>query len=158
MIEDMRNQSAGFLKGRLFEGEEVVEVGRIHWGIYWKSVAVLIFALLLWVNVAQELGMILLVAALLMAVYAALCQIIIRVVLTNKRFMVRAGLLQIEAVDVHFDKIESVELEQMIPGLIMRYHTLVMSGTGQRIIVVPYLANGPAIRRAYNEQVLGEKS
>ena len=78
-------------------------------------------------------------------------------VVTNKRLLVRYGILQIDAVDIHFDKIESVELERMIPGYIMGYSNIVIMGTGQRYMVIPFVANGPELRRAYNEQVLGDK-
>ena len=77
-------------------------------------------------------------------------------VLTNKRVLVRYGLLQMEVVDIRFNKIESVELERMPTGMMMGYATIVIMGTGNRYISIPYVANGRRIRRAYNEMVLGE--
>jgi hypothetical protein len=36
----------------------------------------------------------------------------------------------------------------------MGYSNVVLMGTGSRFIVIPYVANGVAVRRAYNEAVL----
>ena len=79
-------------------------------------------------------------------------------VLTNKRVFVRYGILQVDVVDIHFSKIESVELERMPPGFIMGYSNVVIYGTGNRMIVIPYVANGPQVRRAYNELTLNSEA
>jgi hypothetical protein len=79
-------------------------------------------------------------------------------VVTNKRVLARYGLLQVDVVDIHFDKIESMELERMLPGYIMGYSNIVVMGTGNRFIVIPYVANGIQLRRAYNERVLNKSA
>lgn len=143
---------------RLVEGEEIIKTARIHAGIYWKAVAVLILGLLVGVVIAKELGILLTAVAGFMAVYASIKKKILMLVLTNKRILVRYGILQVDVVDVHFDKIESIELERMPPGYIMGYANVVVMGTGQRYIVIPYVANGVEIRKAYNEMALSDKN
>lgn len=142
------------LNDRLVDGEEVIEISGIHPGIYWQSIVVGLIAFLLWVFVAKQLGMILWIFALTLAVYAFLRRKILLFVLTNKRIFARAGLLQIEVVDIQFDRIESLELEQMPPGFFMGYSNLVVTGTGNRLIVIPYVSNGGAIRKAFSEITL----
>ncbi len=105
----------------------------------------------------QELGILLAVVAVLMAIYATILKEILMLVVTNKRVLVRYGILQIDVVDIHFDKVESVELERMLPGYLIGYANVVIMGTGNRYIVIPYVANAVDIRRVYNEQVLAEK-
>lgn len=143
---------------RLLEGEEVLAQAVIHWGIYWKSGAVFLLALIFYALVAPELGLLLIAVSILMVLYATIKKKILLLVVTDRRVFVRYGILEVDVVDIHFDKVESIELERMLPGFIMGYSNVVMLGTGQRYIVIPYVANGPQIRRAYNEKVLGDKN
>lgn len=140
----------------LVKGEQVIEQAVIHpLGIYWKGLGVLIFAVLVGLLVF-ELGVLLAVTAIIMLIYATIKKEILMLVLTNKRMLFRYGILQVDVVDMRFSKIESVELERMPPGYIMGYSNVVIMGTGQRYVVIPYVANGPEIRQAYNRLTLTE--
>lgn len=150
-----RKQSADDL---LVKGEQIVAEAIISpVGIYWKAIGVLIFAVLVGLMLAIELGILLVVTALAMFAYATLKKEILMLVLTNKRMLFRYGILQVDVVDIRFDKIESVELERMPPGYIMGFANVVIMGTGQRYVVIPYVANGPEIRQAYNRLTLSDE-
>lgn len=138
----------------LVKGEKVVERAVIHNGIYWRSIAVMVLSVFVGLVFAVELGFLLAVVSLIMFVLATLHKEVIFFILTNKRVLVRYGLLQVDVVDIRFDKIESVELERMMTGYIMGYSNVVVMGTGNRYIVIPFVANGVEIRRAYNRMVL----
>lgn len=142
------------LEERLVKGEKIIARARIHQGIYWKAIAVFVVSLLFAVFVVIELGMLLAVVAFLMAIYAVVKKDILFLVVTNKRIFVRYGILQVDVVDIHFDKIESIELERMFPGYMMGYSSVVLYGTGNRLIVIPFVENAVQIRKAYNEQTL----
>jgi uncharacterized membrane protein YdbT with pleckstrin-like domain len=146
------------LEERLLPGESIIAQAVIHDGIYWKSVAVFIIALLFALFVFVELGVILALFGLGMVTTAILKKEILMLVVTNNRVFVRYGILQVDVVDIHFDKVESVELERMLPGYLMGYSNVIIMGTGNRFIVIPYVANGIEIRRAYNEQTLLAKN
>ena len=146
------------LQDRLVKGEKIVKVARLSpAGLFWRAGAVAFLAMLFWWFVAFELAMILGIAALLMTGYAYLQREILMLALTNKRVLVRYGALQIDVVDIHFDKIESIEIERMITGYMMGYARVVIMGTGTRYISIPYVANARAIRKAYNELTLGDE-
>lgn len=142
---------------RLLTGETVVAQAIIHEGIFWQAAAVFLLSIIVSLFVVMELGVLLAVVSVIMAIYAIIRKEILMLVLTNKRILVRYGMLQIDVVDIHFDKIESLELERMLTGYVMGYSNIVIMGTGQRYIVIPYVANGVEIRRAYNELVLADK-
>lgn len=144
------------IRDMLIKGEEVKLQARIHPAIYWKGVAILIFALLVSTQ-TSVLGAFFGAVGALTLCYEVLLKKIMMLVVTNKRILVRYGLLQVEVVDMHFDKIESIELERMVPGYIFGYANVVILGTGNRYIRVPYIANAPEFRRAYNEMVLSDK-
>lgn len=140
----------------LVKGERIVLEAQISRNIYWKAVAVLIVAVLVALFVVLEIGVLLAVVSLLMFVHATLLREVLMFVLTNKRVLVRYGILQVDVVDMRFDKIESIELERMLPGYLMGYANLVVMGVGQRYLVIPYVENARELRRAYNDMVIGD--
>ncbi len=141
------------IEDSLMKGEQVVCRGHIHAGIYWQAVAVFGLALLMGL-VAVQLGMLLALSAILMFAYATLKKEILLLVLTNQRVFVRYGILQVDVVDIRFSKIESLELERMVPGYLMGYANVVIMGTGQRYITIPYVGNAGEFRQAYNRLTL----
>ncbi len=140
----------------LVKGEKIVEQAIISPFIYWQSAGVFALAVIVGLFVVFELGALLAVTAILMFVYAALRRQIMMLVLTNKRILFRYGILQVDVVDLRFSKIESVELERMPTGYVMGYANVVMMGTGNRYVVIPYVENGPEIRQAYNRMTLAD--
>lgn len=138
------------------EGEDAVIRAHIHDAIYWKSAAVFILAILVALFVVVEIGALLAFVSILMFVHALFKKEILQLVLTNKRAFARYGLLQVDVVDIQFSKIESIELERMLPGFVFGYSNVVIMGTGNRYIVIPYVRNALAMRRAYNKITLEE--
>ena len=152
-----RAQKNANLKDLFVDGEEALLSARIHGAIYWQSVAVLLVAVLFALMISQTLSILLAVVSLLMFLYALIKKEILQLVLTNKRVFARYGILQVDVVDIRFDKIESIELERMLPGFVFGYSNVVIMGTGNRYIVIPYVRNASAIRRAYNKITLEEE-
>lgn len=142
-------------KERMVSGEKLIAQARINDGIYWKAIAVFVLAVFVALSLAVELGAVLAAAAVCLGIYAVFMKEILLLAITNKRVFARYGLMQVDVVDIHFDKIESVELERMLPGYLLGYASVVIVGTGGRMIVIPYVSNGPQLRRAYNELTLG---
>lgn len=139
----------------LMKNEEIIVSCDVHWGIYWKSAALFIIALLVGIFIAPELGLILLVASFIGAVHSYLLTRMLVLVLTNKRVLMRYGILQVDVVDMRFKNIESIELERMLPGFLLGYSNVIVMGIGTRTVRIPYLTNGVTFRRAFNELVLG---
>jgi len=144
-----------YVDSLLLKNEEIVVSCGVHWGIYWKSGALFIVALLVGLLIAPELGLILLVASLIGAIHSYLLTRMLLLVLTNKRVLMRYGLLQVDVVDMRFKNIESIELERMLPGFLLGYSNVIVMGIGNRAVRIPYLTNGVTFRRAFNELVLG---
>ncbi|MFP4098434.1 MAG: PH domain-containing protein [Alphaproteobacteria bacterium] len=144
------------LENMLVSGEEILLRAKVHWAIYWRSIAVLCVASFLLFYI-QPLGMLLGVAGVLMFCIAILTQHFLLLVVTNKRVLARYGLLQMDVVDVRLSKVESIDLERMLLGHLLGYANVVIAGTGQRIIRIPYISNGEVFRRFYNEMVLAEE-
>ncbi len=157
-FENLKSHIETVLEDRLVDGEEILNVTVIHKGIYWQAIAIAIITALVGIFIAYQLMFVLGAAALVSALYAFLRQKLYVLVLTNKRIFARYGLLKMDMVDMRFNTIESMETEQMLPGMIMGYANLVVMGTGNRYITIPYVANAKAIRKTFNQMVLEDKN
>ncbi len=140
----------------LVKDEEVVLRAELHGAIYWKPVAILIVALILFFLI-KPLALLLGIVGAVMLCIAILTKHFLLLAVTNKRVLARYGLLQMDVVDIRLSKVESIDLERMLPGHIFGYANVVVMGTGQRLIRVPYIRNADAFRRYYNEMVLAEE-
>ncbi len=140
----------------LVKGEEVILKAEIHGAIYWKSVAILIFAFFVGLFILP-LGILLGIVGAILLCIAILTKHFLLLVVTNKRILARYGLLQMDFVDIRLSHVESIDLEHMLPGHIFGYANVVVMGTGQRLIRVPYVSNSDEFRRYYNEIVLANE-
>lgn len=140
----------------LVKGEEILVQGQIHPAIYWKAIAVLVFAILLTFKV-HVLGIFFGVVSLIMFITATLTRHFLLLALTNKRVLSRYGVIQVDIVALQFKQIESIELERMLLGQILGYATVVIMGTGRRHVRIPYIANAAEFRRKYDEVTLAEE-
>ncbi len=143
----------------LVSGEEVILRAHFHWAIYWKAIAVVILSLVMFISMPILMPIAILIAScgVVMLIVASLTQHYMLLVVTNKRVLARYGLLQMDVVDIRLSKVESIDLERMLPGHLLGYASVVVLGTGQRMIRVPYIANAEKFRRYYNEMVLAEE-
>lgn len=138
------------LPSSLREGEKVLIKGIISEGIFWKSFAILMFALLLSL-VAIQLGVFMGIVALLSFTYATLLRKFLLMVVTNERIFFRSGLIKVDTVQVRLERVESVEIQRTITGQILGYGTVVLTGVGSRYSFIRYLANAPEIRNVIDE-------
>lgn len=134
----------------LLEGETLLVRGLIHPAIYWKAVAVLILAIVLLIK-ATNLGLFILFVSGCMLLMATLTQRYLVLILTDKRVIIRAGIAYVELIEIRHSQIESVELSYTIPGQIFGYATVVVSGTGRRTVMVPFIENAVEFRKGLEE-------
>ena len=144
------------IKPLLREGETLKRVAAVHWGIYWKGIAVLLLSLILMMSVFN-LGAFLLVVAAAMLGYAYLVKYYLLLALTDKRVIVRHGIINLDVVQLHYNRIESVEVFRPIMGRILGYGTVLVTGTGSRVTGIPFVANADAMRTAIDEVVFQQQ-
>lgn len=153
---DLGAKRYGAIRGRLVKGEEILDVSRIHPGIYLPPALTAVIALCLGLFVAPQLMYVLGTAAALMGLYAMARRSILLIVVTNKRLIARTGLIKIDFIDMRLQTIESIESERMLIGYLMGYANVVVMGTGNRYITIPYVANAEALRNRFNQILLTE--
>lgn len=136
--------------------ENVIAIGRVHWIIYARGIAVLVVALaLLAFSSGGAVGTILKVIGILgiaLAVYdlarAWIRQVTTEVAVTNRRIIKKRGLIWRETAEMNMDKVESALVEQSLLGRVLNYGSIVIRGTGSGIEGLDEIADPLALRSA----------
>lgn len=135
--------------------ERIIRVANFHWGIYWKSAVVGVIGFLLMLKVFN-LGAFLMVVAGIMFGVAYMTKHYLLLILTDKRLLIRSGLVRMDTVQLSLDRVESIETERTIPGMLMGYASIVITGTGSRIMAVPFVDQPMQFRRLTDERIYAE--
>ncbi len=137
----------------LVQGENILVQADIHSAIFWRGGVVVFLSFLLALKV-PILGAVFGFAGALALVAAVMTKHFLLLALTNKRVLSRYGVVQVDVVAMAFSKIESIELERMLLGQILGYATVVIMGTGNRMIRIPFVANATEFRREFDKITL----
>ncbi len=139
-----------YLKQVLQPGETVRYEGSVHWIIYFPAVA---FALL--GAVATIFGppgwiaaAFLFLVALGFALHAWFRRWTTEIAVTDRRVIWSRGFISRKSVEVHMDKIESVDVDQSVLGRLVDYGTVTVNGTGTTMETLPLVERPFAFRNA----------
>lgn len=127
----------GYIDNNLMKGEEVVYKASLHWAIYiptalWLLLGILMVA----ISVGEEESSVMVIAIIffVFAVFALIKAIIANVTsefaVTNKRLILKEGLIARNTVELMLIKCEGVALDQDILGRILGYGTLITTTGG----------------------------
>lgn len=153
-IAPLKTALSGYKKPDfLIEGEQALVQGIISKAIYWKGVVVLLLALFL-LYPAFNLGLFLLLVAGVMIFVSALTERYLILILTDKRVIIRAGIMYVELIEIRHSQVESVELSSTMIGQLFGYASVVISGTGRRTVMVPFIKNALEFRQAIEQRLL----
>ncbi|HLP21414.1 MAG TPA: PH domain-containing protein [Chitinophagales bacterium] len=72
-------------------------------------------------------------------------------VVTNKRIIVKTGIISRKTLEMNLNKIESVNVDQSIFGRMLGYGTITIIGTGGTRESFPDIANAVAFRKSFQE-------
>lgn len=137
---------------KLQEDEQMIAICTIHKAIYWKAIAVAIFGgLLLFTFTFSTLGIFFLFVAACMGGLAYLTRRYLLLAATDKRVFVRSGLLYADMIELRYTQVESIELGITPIGQVFGYGNVIVTGTGQRRIIVPFIANAFDFRSKVND-------
>jgi uncharacterized membrane protein YdbT with pleckstrin-like domain len=140
---------------RLREDEEVIFIGVIHGAVMWKAVAVLILAALS-LLIAVNLALFFAFVGIVMLVIANVTRQYLLLAATNHRILLRGGLIYADVIELHYRQLESVEVGATVIGQLFGYVNVIVSGTGTRRIMVPFVANGVEFKRIVNDILISQ--
>jgi len=128
-----------YVERNLLQGEQVVYRAKLHKIIFLPAAAIAILgiaaAVLIEIFVGNRLAAVITGAILLVLAVAVAFPRFIRYAtsefaVTNKRVIVKVGLINRRTLELVLAKIETVGVDQSIPGRIFNYGTIIVTGTG----------------------------
>ena len=146
-----------YVEKNLLPGETILCTGRLHWIIYLKpmllmAVGVVVLLLPLFLSgVPAKLwiwGAAAILVGLLAAVPALLRAWSTELVVTSVRIIAKHGMVSRHTIEMLHKRIESLSVQQSIPGRIFDYGTLLIHGTGGGREAIPNIARPLAFRNA----------
>ena len=132
-------------------GEKLLVRGRISGGIYWKTIAFALITVAITLLIAWQLGVLFALVTGVAGLYAFLMSRSLLLVITDQRVFIRSGIIKIDTIQLRYDRIESVEIQRTIPGHILGYATIMITGIGAKLGFIPYLDNAVKIRDVMND-------
>lgn len=120
---------ASYVDSNLNPGEHVVYRGTVHWIVYLPPVVMVCFGAPL-IGMAERIGLVLTVAGLLAGAAAWIRQTTSEFAVTNRRVIVKTGLLARRTIEINISRVESVGVDQDIFGRIFNYGAITVIGTG----------------------------
>lgn len=133
---------SGYVDSVLMPGEDVAYRGRLHWIIYAPGFGALCLELVFigaeyvmpqFDDLLYRLILVCLLAAIGAFARAWAQQARTEIAVTNRRIISKAGLLQRRTIEMHLDKVESVDVRQSVLGRLLDYGTVIVRGTGSGI-------------------------
>jgi uncharacterized membrane protein YdbT with pleckstrin-like domain len=119
--------------------ETVIHRGKIHWLVYWPAAVFLLIALAGlygYVSVADQ-GTVMIAAILVGGIGFVIAWLVAflkrwstEIAVTNRRVIFKEGLIARRTFEMNMEKIESVDVDQSIPGRIFNYGTVTVRGVG----------------------------
>jgi len=147
-----------YIKNNLQAGEEIKYVAKLHFFLFVQpSILLLIGAIL--ASAPKEIsamthnaGLLILFFALVSLVQRLLIKIGSAYAVTNKRVVLKTGVISRRAVDLVLAKCEGLHIKQSILGRIFGFGTITVT-TGGITSSYPFIANPLAFRREINTQI-----
>ena len=137
--------------------QPVVYVARLHWLLFFGPVVLAIAALYLGIQWVQfkEIALGFLIIALIWGGVTWLNYHFSSLTIEKKRVVFRTGILVRKITDIPLTRVESIDIRQSIIGSIMRYGSLMVTGTGGTKHFINFVER-PLTCRRYIEQLMRE--
>ena len=141
-----------YAKSVLQPGETIIATGRLHWIIYgWAVLYLIVGALLVAVEYWYWKGSLLVpitsavfgVLFLVAFLYAWFLRWISEFAVTQRRVISSRVFIRRDTEEMSMDKVETVDIEQSIPGRLLDYGTIRITGTGGTNDIMVSRIEGP---------------
>lgn len=138
----------------LTEDENLISVAIIHQAIYWKGVVITIIGLLMLPFFLQNLGFFLMFVGIIMIFMSNMTRKYLLLAASDKRIFIRSGIAYTDMIELRYQQVESIELGVTPIGQIFGYGSVIVTGTGQRRVMVPFVKNAIGFRKAVNDTLV----
>ena len=145
-----------YVEKNLMPGEQIDYRANLHWLVFILPTLLLIAAICLFSvggNISKFLALILIVGVLVTGLHALVERMTSEFAVTNKRVLIKTGLIRRHSLETLLSKIEGIGVAQSILGRILGFGTIVISGTGGSKEPFHRIANPMMFRRRVQEQI-----
>jgi uncharacterized membrane protein YdbT with pleckstrin-like domain len=120
-------------------GETIRHTASIHWIVYWPGALCLLGAIVAYGYGEMQghtsafwdwVAVILAIIALFLLVPEWFTWWTTEIAVTNRRIIFKQGFIRRSTMEMHMDKVESVDVDQSILGRIFNYGDVIVKGTG----------------------------
>jgi uncharacterized membrane protein YdbT with pleckstrin-like domain len=143
----------GYVDQNLLQGEAIVYRARLHPIIFLVPLLLSLLGLIAFAASAK-LAALLLVIALLFALDRYIRLATSEFFVTNKRVLIKIGLVRRHTLELLLGKVETIVVEQGISGRLFNYGTIIVTGTGGTKELFPVIARPLEFRKAVQERAL----
>jgi len=147
-----------YIETNLQPGEEIKYVAKLHFFLFVQPIILLLIGAIL-ASAPKEIsttihyaGLLILFFGLVSLVQRLLVKIGSAYAVTNKRVVLKTGVISRKAVDLVLAKCEGLHIKQSILGRIFGFGTITVT-TGGITSSYPFIANPLAFRREINTQI-----
>lgn len=147
-----------YIQKNLLSGEEIKYVAKLHFFLFVQPIILLLIGAFL-ASSPKEISAMTHYAGLLIlffGIVSLLSRILIKVgssyAVTNKRVILKTGVISRKAVDLVLAKCEGLHIKQSILGRIFNFGTITVT-TGGVSSSYPYIADPLAFRKEINTQI-----
>ena len=118
-----------YIDSSLLPGEIVVARAKLHWIVFLKSIAVGTAGILL-LFVHPAIGGVVLLLGIVLAVPPFVKYKTSEFGVTNKRVVIKVGVIRRRTVELLSRQVEAISVEQSILGRMLNYGSITLTGTG----------------------------
>jgi uncharacterized membrane protein YdbT with pleckstrin-like domain len=121
-----------YIQQVLQPGETIRYQGSVSWVLYLAPLALAIAGVVAAATgpVGWMIGAICFAVALILTLRAWFIRWTTEIAVTNLRVIYAKGFIQRRSVEIHMDKVESVDVDQSVLGRVFNYGTVMVRGTG----------------------------
>ena len=152
----------GYVETILEPGERITHRAYLHWIIYVRAVLLTLIGGLMYFAASPDadamviIGLILVLLGALSFLRAAIARWTTEIAVTDRRVIMKRGLIRRDTIEINIPKVESVDVSQSILGRLLNYGTVIVRGTGGGLNPLAYVSAPLPLRRAV--QLAGQTS
>jgi len=130
-----------FIEKNLANNEKIVYKGNLHWWIYMKNILLIVFGVII-INAAKNnlgsgVGGVLVMIALIGLVGAYMRSKSSEFVVTNRRIMLKTGVLRRKLVELQLNRAEGLSVDQGIIGRMFNFGSIIVTSGGVKEVFSP---------------------
>ncbi len=142
----------GYVDKHLMNDETIVYQTKLSWTEYLKGFFVLLFGIILMANVKVFGGLLIFIGLFILGITYLRIRYS-EFAVTNKRVLIKVGILKTQSLETMLNKIEGIHVKQGIIGKIINSGTIIITGTGGTNNPFSNIDKPFVFRSAVNEQI-----